>query len=98
MPHLFRMEKMLDGVIYLARGYSRVFINKKYAVFHRGNYIISHMESIRKVLGELRNDDFRYGLLDDGDKIVVGISPNIASLTFLSVLFDYSIFQFLYTE
>ncbi|MEE3427258.1 MAG: hypothetical protein VZR55_05170, partial [Candidatus Enteromonas sp.] len=51
------------------------------------------MESIRKLLGELRNDDFRYGLLDSGDRLLLGISLNKASLLFLSILSSYSSFQ-----
>ena len=51
------------------------------------------MESIRKLLGELRNDDFRYGLLDDKDRLLVGVSLNKASLLFLSILSPYSAFQ-----
>ncbi|MBP5092353.1 MAG: hypothetical protein J6328_07395 [Bacilli bacterium] len=51
------------------------------------------MESIRKLLGELRNDDFRYGLLDDGDSLLLAISPDFASSLFLSIIKDYSFFQ-----
>ncbi|MCQ2743062.1 MAG: tRNA 2-thiocytidine biosynthesis TtcA family protein [Bacilli bacterium] len=50
------------------------------------------MQHIRRVLAALRKADERYGLIDEGDKILIGVSGGKDSLCLLKALSIYGLF------